>query len=300
MTAPVADFASAVNAANVALPRHFGNALGDALETHGVAHLQWRWLSLAGNIAPEALDAALVDQHAAYLLPAQRDAHLAALVGAGLLEPRVDGFAVTAAGEIVASSLRHAILDTLAGAAPLPADDLAWLNAALIDVVDVAIELEPAFSTSGLHTALPPGLPHPDGPPATVLWGTVALLAAFREDCHQGAWRPHGVSGHAWEILTLMWHDYGDTLEEMLAFLAQRGANHAETQAAINALVAKRLLAEQPAEPGRYRLTMDGQQVRRAAEVKTDRLFGLVLADVDDETLRRATALLRRVAENPS
>lgn len=98
----------------------------------------------------------------------------------------------------------------------------------------------------------------------------VTDLLLYRDDAHVEAWQRLGVSGHAWEALTLVWRDEANTPEAIAERQAFRGFSVDEYRAALDELVTKGWLS---VTDGAYQVTDAGRQVREAAEDETNRLF---------------------------
>jgi len=95
-------------------------------------------------------------------------------------------------------------------------------------------------------------------------------LAAYRDDAHLAAWRPHAVEGPAWEAFTYLWRGEAATLDDLCQKLKHRGFTREDYQCALAALLERGWVAE---SAGAYRVTEVGNEIRQAAEETTDRYF---------------------------
>ena len=130
-------------------------------------------------------------------------------------------------------------------------------------------------------------------------------LNAYRDDAHIATFAPHKISGHGWELFTMLWRGDVTNAAEMAEKMAFRGHDEAAYAAALDDLVYRDWIMPQN---GGYVLTKLGKEVREAAELQTDRYFyrpWLVLnqADADElhkllaETNSQLTQLSEAVAE---
>jgi len=127
-------------------------------------------------------------------------------------------------------------------------------------------------------------------------------LNAFRDDAHLAAWRPHNISGHAWELFTFLWRGEVKNANEMVEKAAQRGHSLEAYQAGLNDLLQRGWI--EPAGENTYRVTETGKQLRQAAEDATDRYFftpWLVLNEAETnelhDLLTRLEISLKQLAE---
>ncbi len=109
-------------------------------------------------------------------------------------------------------------------------------------------------------------------------------LNAFRDDAHVAAWRPFGVDGHTWEVLTLVWNGEAKTAEKLVERLPYRQYTKSDYQVTLEDLVQKGWIEE--GSDG-YRITDEGKKIRDQAELDTDaNYFGPWKALMDEEINR--------------
>ena len=115
-------------------------------------------------------------------------------------------------------------------------------------------------------------------------------LNAYRDDAHIAAFAPHKISGHAWELFTMLWRGDVTNAAEMAEKMAFRGHDEAAYAAALDDLVYRDWIMPQN---GGYVLTKLGKEVREAAELQTDRYFyrpWLTLNQADTNELHKLLA----------
>jgi hypothetical protein len=95
-------------------------------------------------------------------------------------------------------------------------------------------------------------------------------LVVFRDDAHLASWRHHGCSGHAWDILTLLWVELEGTSEDINKKLKKRGFTLEQTEAALDELMVKDWLKH---FDGKLRISATGAEVRHTAEMQTERYY---------------------------
>jgi hypothetical protein len=108
-------------------------------------------------------------------------------------------------------------------------------------------------------------------------------LAAYRDDCHLAAWQIHGVEGHAWEALTIIWRNGPLTLDGLTEQLAHRGFTSEEYQLALADLIMRGWVNF---DTGYYCLTELGIKVRQSAEADTDDFFYRPWSRLSDQAIR--------------
>jgi hypothetical protein len=128
-------------------------------------------------------------------------------------------------------------------------------------------------------------------------------LNAFRDDAHIAAFKPHAISGHAWELLTFLWREQVKNADEMAEKVTTRGYARKDYTEALDELVKRRWVEQ--VQGNTYALTAAGRRIREEAESKTDHHFyapwaKLFSADQLDLLRDRLTGIesgLKRMAE---
>jgi hypothetical protein len=95
-------------------------------------------------------------------------------------------------------------------------------------------------------------------------------LNAFRDDAHIKAWDAYHVNAPTWEAFSLIWRGEATNLDKLCESLAQRGHQRSTYAAALQGLVRRGWVME---VGGDYQITRNGETIRLAAEVATDRNF---------------------------
>ena len=111
-------------------------------------------------------------------------------------------------------------------------------------------------------------------------------LNAFRDDAHIAAFVPYDISGHGWELFTLLWREEVKTAVEMVEKMGFRGHDEATYVAALEDLVQRGWVTT---VGDAYTLTDTGREIRETAETQTDRYYylpWLVLNQAEANELR--------------
>ena len=95
-------------------------------------------------------------------------------------------------------------------------------------------------------------------------------LQRFRDDAHNAAWQPTGVSGQEWETFTFVWKGDANTAAQLAEKLPRRGFSEDDYAQALNQLARRNWLSQ---EGDQYQLTPEGKSMRENVEEETDRLF---------------------------
>jgi len=120
-------------------------------------------------------------------------------------------------------------------------------------------------------------------------------LSGYRDDAHIATWHAHGVEGHAWEILTYLWHsDSAASIETLLEKVGYRkipieiyGRDLLEFE--------KRGWVE---EKGReYQLAAEGKRIRDEAEALTDKYFFAPWSCLSEEELEDLSNLAMQLGD---
>jgi hypothetical protein len=119
-------------------------------------------------------------------------------------------------------------------------------------------------------------------------------LLRFRDDAHLAAWKPYGVSGAAWEALTLLWRDEAQTAEELAEKLPYRHLGAEGHATALAELVDRGWAVEQS---GTWLLAEEGVRIREEGEAETNRLYFGPWACLNPDELTQLRDLLERMKD---
>lgn len=118
-------------------------------------------------------------------------------------------------------------------------------------------------------------------------------LAAFRDDAHLASWKSYNVSGHAWDILTLVWKDGPMSIDKVSDQLSRRRWSKAETEKAAEELRNRGWIEGSAnlsiAEKGKY--------IREESEALTNIYFFSPWSAVADRDLGTISKLLPQLAD---
>lgn len=186
-----------------------------------------------------------------------------------VLPTKENHFALTSQGDSLALWIIKEVNNALSGVLPLPATSMMDMASQMKGLADACYAaLEPPVK---LHLSMQRKLT----PAGTIpIMGRINQitreLVAYRADAHYSAWQAYGVDGHAWEILTALWHGKKMNVDELHQSLLHRGFTMEETFTAISDLARRGWVLNSNEE---LTITPFGIELRRIAEATTDRYY---------------------------
>lgn len=283
----------------IALTAHYGPAIDRAAEEHGIPLGEWYgWLMAARIFEPDPVSVQRLAVRSAYTAPSRLEADLLKGVELGLLAPAPgashsgDGphYFLTGAGHRAVQHLVETAYSAMADLRPLPDAELQRLAGLLRRLVQASLEAPEPPGKWCLRVArhFDPGA----GAPVMVrIDQYLSDLKAYRDDAFLAAWRPHGVSGQAWEAFTLLWRGAAATPDELFARLPHRGFSREAYADALQELTARGWVGE---DQGVYSVTGPGRELREETEATADRYFFAAWQSVDDAGIDELGELLVR------
>lgn len=246
---------------------------------------------------PEAFSLEEFQQRVPYAARDRQEKTMQAAAAAGFAVEEAPGaYRLTEAGRAALESVFAVAHEDLAQHAPLPGADLARLATALQRLVDASLAApEPVNKRALRHSRWTD--PGTGAAPLVRIDQYLTDLVAYRDDAHLGAWQAYGVTGAAWEALTMVWRDQAHSAAELAEQLPFRGRTAEAYTQALADLVARGWVEADPAAPDTFRLTDLGRVKREEGEEATNRLYFApwqVLADGEREEL---VALLGRLRD---
>jgi hypothetical protein len=271
----------------------YRDVMRKAIDESGVPD-DWFALSMARGSEPAPFTVERFHALSPYTARERQAGMLEKLVQLELLE-RVEeeAYRLTDPGRETVEAIFGAAHQALGAAEPLPAGEMGELNRLLRRLVDATLEApEPQEKWAIVYSRwTDPG----EGAPASVLADQYLTdLIRFRDDAHLAAWKPYGVSGHAWEALTFVWRGEAGTAEELVKKLPYRSHTVEDYREALRDLVTRGWVVE---ESGTCSLTEEGTQVREDAEEATNRLFFAPWACLNGSETARLRELLTRMRD---
>lgn len=107
-------------------------------------------------------------------------------------------------------------------------------------------------------------------PPLPFIEQAISCLYAYRDDAHLAAWKNSNLSATALEVLTCMWRDEADSLDDLLDLLVNRG--HSE-EVYLDTLAELREREFIAGSRSNLRVTPAGKGFRGQVELNTDSYF---------------------------
>ena len=227
-------------------------------------------LTAVPTFEPNAVSPAMLNIRSPYIAPEHYRAILSGLAAAGLLKlVAADQFHLTDQGLAALKQTLNAVYIAMAGIQSLSVTKTMDLASRLKDLADACMAApDPPGIWCIQHVRrMDPG----SGSPMMVrIDQFLSELVVFRDDAHLASWRRHGCSGHAWDILTLLWVELEGTSEDINKKLKKRGFTLEQTEAALDELMVKDWLKH---FDGKLRISATGAEVRHTAEMQTERYY---------------------------
>jgi DNA-binding MarR family transcriptional regulator len=272
----------------------YQQSMREAIQDSGVPD-DWFGLSLARGSDPAPFTVERF--HALFPYTAQEwfPETLETLAREELLERVGEGaYRLTDLGRETIATIFGAAHRELGAIDPLPVDEVDQLNSLLYRLVQATLEApEPEEKWAIAYSRwTDPG----EGAARSVKTDQYLTdLVRFRDDAHIAAWKPYGVSGHAWEALTFIWRGEASTAEELAEKLPFR-RHSVETYAEALAGLVGRGWVEETSDG--FRIAEKGQALRQQAEEETDRIFFAPWACLDAAETAQLHDLLTRLRHN--
>jgi hypothetical protein len=271
----------------------YGEVMQKTIEDSGVPD-DWFALHLARGSEPVPFTVECFHALSPYTARERRVETLEKLAQLGLLEKvEEEAYRLTNPGREAVQTIFCAAHQAIGAAEPLPAGEMEELNRLLRRLVEATLEApEPEDKWAIANSRWTD--PGEDAPPSVLTDQYLTDLIRFRDDAHLAAWKPYGVSGHAWETLTFVWRGEAGTAEELVEKLPYRSHTVEDYREALQALVGRGWIVE---ESGTYSLTGAGTQVREDAEGATNRIFFAPWTCLDGSETARLRELLIRMRD---
>lgn len=229
-------------------------------------------LFAAKALEPKSLYAEYFCIRAPYSHPSRWETPLGQLVERGMLAAHGDGqYTLTQTGRDAIVRILDAFYQQLnvINHSALASNEVDQTAHDLKRVIDACLAVS-EFAVPGLndsHRVVPPG----DATSLAHIDQAIDDLSAFRDDAHMASFKPHAISGHAWELFTFLWHEQVKNADEMTEKVTTRGYTRKDYMEALDELV-RRGWVEQ-VQDDTYKLTAAGRHIREESEVKTDHFF---------------------------
>jgi len=223
-------------------------------------------------------------------LPLRRERY-DSLAADGCLEVLEDGsYALTEKGRQIVEGFFKVAHEELAEVKVLSTDEMNYLAELLRRIVINTVDSpEPAEKPSLMASRWTD--PGPDAEVPARIDQYVTDLIRYRDDAHNGAWRPTGVEGRTWETLTLLWRGEASSVSEVSERLSGRGYSQEDYADSLRILTEMQWITNSNG----YRITEEGKKVRERAEENTDRLYYIGWETLSRDELGALSDLLARL-----
>lgn len=246
----------------------------------------------AYGLEPQSLTAEFLHAQNPYTNLKARQESLAATAERGFLTAVSPGsYHLSETGRKGIAAFFETAVSALSKVEPLPTADLERLATLLHRVIKTTLNTSEPAQKAQLHLSrrTDPGM---TAHPTARLDQYFTDLSRYRDDAHLAAWLPAGVSGPAWETLTILWHDGLNTPAAVAEQLTGRGYSTNEYAAAFQELVGKGWVA---AQDETFVLTENGRIARETAETTTDLYFHVGFSALNENEQAEFAALVTRL-----
>lgn len=213
-------------------------AMQQAAEMAGYPNNEWRgWLLPAYILSPNPIDPATLRIRSAYTNPTFFSKLLINQAKQGNLLEENDGYLLSPSSQKTAKSILASARKQIRLLPEQPQDLISRLVQLLKRVLFACGETEEPHSKWCLNHNHDPIVV--DTQPGIIqLDQILSDLAAWRDDCHLGAWQPyHYLQGYAWEFFTLVWVGDAHRIDDICQKLSvKRGFSAVVYQTALEEL----------------------------------------------------------------
>lgn len=264
------DWPELIRESQAALQLHYGPAMEQAAETLGVSlrNLRVMWLTMIYD--PDPISTSVIQHQTPYSNAEIFQQRLEEAAQRGWLSPLPgDVYQITSHGRSAVESVLDAAYTCLMGLTPLSNNDLMQVRKYLWRLVEHCLQVD---TPDIKHNLLLSRRGDPGAQVAEIVRIEQHLtdLNAFRDDAHLAAWDVYHVNAPTWEAFSLLWRSEATNLDGLCENLARRGHQRSTYAAALQGLVRRGWVME---VGGDYQVTRNGETIRLAAEVATDRNF---------------------------
>lgn len=242
-----------------------------AAAPHGLSPTGWYgWLVSTYFLRPEHISLDVLSRRDPYSSPAKIRSRLENAAKLGyLVQDERHGFSFTSAGEKAAEDVVQAMYEAMARLRPFDEEKLGRMADTLERLVTASLAApEPPHKWAlFLSRRTDPG---PTALATIRIDQLLTDLGAYRDDCHSSAWQTLGVSGLAWEMLTLIWHGEARAAVDFESKLERRGFRREAFERALEELTSRGWVS---GDAQAVDITRAGREVRESAETLTDEYF---------------------------
>lgn len=284
------DLYPAIESAYHALQPLYTPALQDGCISAGLSGPEFFLLLTMPSFHPEPVNAKILQIRGAYTALERYEFLLNSLQSKNLLESAGDqSYTLTAVGLRTIKEIMQPVYAAMSGIQAL----------SVTEMMDLASRLKD-FSDACLAAPEPPGTwciqharrnsPEAGASMMVRIEQFLTELTAFRDDAHLAAWRSYEISGHAWDVLTLLWVEKSLPLEEINTKLKRRGNTPEQTLTAVSQLNKKGwvILSEEKIA----QITPFGIEIRQIAEETTNRYYYIPFKSFSDTDVKQTIDLL--------
>lgn len=286
------DLYPAIEAAYHALEPLYAPSLQEGCVSAGLSGPEFYLLLALPSFHPDPVNAKILQIRGAYTSLERYEFLLKSLQSKNLLESIGDqSYALTNVGQRTIKEILQPVYAALSGIQALSVTEMMDLASRLKEYTDACLTApEPPGTWCIQHTRRI--TPEAGASMMVRIEQFLTELTAFRDDAHLAAWRSYEISGHAWDILTLLWVEKSLPVDEVNAKLKRRGNTLEQTLTAVNQLSKKgwAVLNEEKIA----QISPFGIEIRQIAEETTNRYYYMPFKAFSDTEVKQTIELLTK------
>lgn len=277
-----------IHAVYRAFPVHYQPAMEEAAGSIGIKTGIWNFLIIAHTFRPDPISVDRLRVRSPYTAPGYYEPGMVELEQRGYLrESPLGGYILTRRGSEGAEAIMQAAYRGMESVPLLDEREMHTLADALGRLVQTCMTHgHPISKWSIIYSRRLDGAP--DDSYAAKIDQFVSDLAGFRDDAHLASWTYLGVAGHAWDILTSLWREGPQSIDEVANRLKRRGWSMDETEQSAAELASRGWIEEGEV----MAVTEEGGRVRGEAERLTDEYFFAPWEDARTTDIEKIARLL--------
>lgn len=270
------------------LSSSYGDEMNTAAKEFGLEPPIWYPLTAAHTFKPDPITVRRLRVRSPYSSPRYFEVPLLGLLkGDFLVESNLGGYHLTPLGDNALRAIMIAAYDAMESLPALNQNDMQMLAHSLGRIVQSCMVHGKPFSRWCIIYSR-----RLDEAPTSAFTAKIdqylSDLSAFRDDAHLESWQHHGVSGHAWDVLSTVWSEGTCTLEDICNKLTRRQWKKVETEEAVDEVINRGWMTSD----SNLSLTDQGVEIREEAEILTDTYFYDAWDEVSENDLESLTELL--------
>ncbi|MCX6055272.1 MAG: hypothetical protein NTZ74_10230 [Chloroflexi bacterium] len=241
------------------------------------------------NLEPDAITATLLNHRYPNTAPVFFQTYLNHLHKAGILIQLPGNlFYISDTGAKRIRQFEKQKSEILEGISPLPVNDLMDLASRLNEITDACLKIGTPSGNSCIQFSRMRIL-ELDPPLMYRIYGFLNEWVAFRSDAESAVRKGYDVSGHVWDILTILWVERKLPVDRLVEIIINRGFSSIETDQSIELICKKGWCGIENRE---IHITSFGIEIRTIAEETIDHYYYSPLKNFSIQYLQQVRQML--------